>query len=62
MMPSDEAVMPFGKHAGELIYSMVCEDMSYVRWLLEQKWLDVEVARQLRAAIAEYRADCAAGG
>jgi hypothetical protein len=59
MHPND-TVMPFGEHAGLTYYELVVEDMAYVRWLLSQPWLDAGVAGSLRAAVAEYRADCAA--
>jgi hypothetical protein len=52
-------VMPFGRYAGRLLYELVCEDMPYVQWLLQQPWLDAAVAASLKAAVAEYRADCA---
>jgi hypothetical protein len=56
----DNAVMPFGRHAGMLFYELVVEDWPYVMWLLQQPWLDAGVAASLKAAVAEYRADCAA--
>jgi hypothetical protein len=52
--------MPFGKYAGMLFYELVVEHPAYVGWLLAQPWLDAGVAASLRAAVAEYRADCAA--
>jgi hypothetical protein len=57
---ADTDTMPFGEHAGMPLYQLVIEHPAYVRWLLSQQWLDAGVAIALRAAIAEYRADCAA--
>jgi hypothetical protein len=56
---ADTATMPFGKHAGMLLYELVIEHPAYVRELLQQSWLDAGIAAALRAAVAEYRADCA---
>jgi hypothetical protein len=59
-MRSNDTVMQFGQHAGMPLYELVIEHPAYVRWLLSQSWLDTGVAASLRAAVAEYRADCAA--
>jgi hypothetical protein len=56
----DDAVMPFGRYAGMLLYELMFTDMPYVTWLLQQPWLDAGVAASLKAAVAEYRADRAA--
>jgi hypothetical protein len=58
-MMSDTDVKPFGQYAGLTYDELVNEQPRYVQRLLAQEWLDAAVAAKLRAALAEYRADCA---
>jgi hypothetical protein len=51
--------MPFGRHIGMPYEVLVVDDPKYVRWLLSQSWLDATVAAKLRAALADWRAECA---
>jgi hypothetical protein len=52
--------MPFGQYAGTPYVVLVVDDPQYVRWLLSQSWLDATVAAKLRAAVADWRDECAA--
>jgi hypothetical protein len=46
-----DGVMPFGKWEGYTIEDMVAEDLSYARWLLEQDWLNDDLADDINIEI-----------
>jgi hypothetical protein len=44
--------MSFGQYAGLDYDALVIEDPRYVRWIVEQPWLDPTITARLRAVIA----------
>jgi hypothetical protein len=46
-----QPLMPFGKHRGEPIARVAGYDRAYLRWLLEQPWLEGWLREQITLAL-----------